>query len=172
MASLERQFSASLIERSKKKFSLTREGQTLYESSKEIVQMYDSLRHRLQEIQNIITGTIKLVTIGGTTKNVGGVPAVEYGGQGGLLDIAPAPDFATSKTVYLSYSQPGQGGSALAIARWLLGSSCVLSGNNWIIKPQNRAPLNLHSHAFQRAMAGPLCDINRRWPMTASTTKS
>ena len=35
--------------------------------------------------------------------------------------------------------------SALAIARWLLGSSCVLSGNNWIIKPQNRAPLNLHS---------------------------
>ena len=63
MASLERQFSAPLIERSKKKFSLTREGQTLYESSKEIVQMYDSLRHRLQEIQNIITGTIKLVTI-------------------------------------------------------------------------------------------------------------
>jgi len=63
MASLERQFSAPLIERSKKKFTLTREGQTLYESSKEIVQMYDSMRHRLQEIQNIVTGTIKLVTI-------------------------------------------------------------------------------------------------------------
>lgn len=63
MASLERQFSAALIERSKKKFTLTREGQTLYESSKEIVQMYDSMRHRLQEIQNIVTGTIRLVTI-------------------------------------------------------------------------------------------------------------
>ena len=35
----------------------------------------------------------------------------------------------------------------LAMARWLLGSSCVLSSTNWIIKPRNRAPLNLHSDA-------------------------
>ena len=63
MTALERQFNATLIERSKRKFSLTREGDTLYENSKIIVQTYDSLRHRIQEIQNIISGTIKVVTI-------------------------------------------------------------------------------------------------------------
>lgn len=36
---------------------------------------------------------------------------------------------------------------ALAIARWLLGRSAVLTGNNWIIKPRNREPLRLHSDA-------------------------
>jgi len=63
MTALERQFNATLIERSKRKFSLTREGETLYENSKIIVQTYDSLRHRIQEIQNIVSGTIKVVTI-------------------------------------------------------------------------------------------------------------
>jgi glucose/arabinose dehydrogenase len=48
---------------------------------------------------------------------VAGVPDVAAGGQGGLLDIAPAPDYATSHAVYLSYSEPRPGGSGLALAR-------------------------------------------------------
>ena len=60
---LERQFNAALIQRPKRKFSLTREGETLYETSKIIIQTYDSLRHRIQEIQNIVSGTVKVVTI-------------------------------------------------------------------------------------------------------------
>ena len=40
--SLENQFRATLIERSKKKFRLTREGQILYGHSKQIIQTYDS----------------------------------------------------------------------------------------------------------------------------------
>ena len=63
MTVLERQFNAALIQRSKRKFSLTREGETLYETSKIIIQTYDSLRHRIQEIQNIVSGTVKVVTI-------------------------------------------------------------------------------------------------------------
>ena len=63
MTVLERQFNAALIQRSKRKFSLTREGETLYENSKIIIQTYDSLRHRIQEIQNIVSGTVKVVTI-------------------------------------------------------------------------------------------------------------
>ncbi len=63
MTALERQFNAALIQRSKRKFSLTREGETLYENSKIIIQTYDSLRHRIQEIQNIVSGTVKVVTI-------------------------------------------------------------------------------------------------------------
>lgn len=63
ISSLERQFKSLLIERSKKKFRLTREGQVLYDYSKQIIQTYDTLHNRLQEIKNIISGTIRLATI-------------------------------------------------------------------------------------------------------------
>ena len=48
-----------------------------------------------------------------------GVPAVFAQGQGGLLDVVLAPDFATSKRIYFSYAEPGEGdtaGTAAAIA--------------------------------------------------------
>ncbi|MGD0815799.1 MAG: LysR family transcriptional regulator [Verrucomicrobiota bacterium] len=63
ISSLERQFKSLLIERSKKKFRLTREGQVLYEYCKQINQTYDSLQNRLQEIKDIISGTIRVATI-------------------------------------------------------------------------------------------------------------
>lgn len=63
ISSLERQFRSLLIERSKKKFRLTREGLVLYEYSKQIIGTYDSLHHRLQEIKDIISGTIRVATI-------------------------------------------------------------------------------------------------------------
>src|SRR6478752_1951848 len=63
ISSLERQFKSLLIERSKKKFRLTREGQVLYEYSKQIIQTYDSLHSKLQEIKDIISGTIRISTI-------------------------------------------------------------------------------------------------------------
>jgi DNA-binding transcriptional LysR family regulator len=63
ISSLERQFKSLLIERSKKKFRLTREGQVLYEYSKQINQTYDSMHNRLQEIKDIISGTIRVATI-------------------------------------------------------------------------------------------------------------
>ena len=63
ISSLETKFDAALIERSKKNFTLTKEGETFYKYSKQIVQSYDELRHKIQEIQNVVTGTIKVVTI-------------------------------------------------------------------------------------------------------------
>jgi len=63
IGSLERQFKSLLIERSKKKFRLTREGQVLYDYSKQIIQTYDSLHSKLQEIKDIISGTIRVATI-------------------------------------------------------------------------------------------------------------
>lgn len=63
ISSLERQFNSLLIERSKKKFRLTREGEVLYEYSKQIIQTYDSLFSKLQEIKDIISGTIRVATI-------------------------------------------------------------------------------------------------------------
>jgi len=61
--SLERVFKSLLIERSKKKFRLTREGQVLYEYSKQIIQTYQALESKLQEIKDIISGTIRVATI-------------------------------------------------------------------------------------------------------------
>lgn len=63
ISSLERQFKSLLIERSKKKFRLTREGQVLYDFSKQIIQTYDGLHSKLQEIKDIISGTIRVATI-------------------------------------------------------------------------------------------------------------
>src|SRR2546428_6422617 len=63
ITSLERVFKSLLIERSKKKFRLTREGQVLYEYSKQIIQMYESLHSKLQELKDVISGTIRLATI-------------------------------------------------------------------------------------------------------------
>jgi DNA-binding transcriptional LysR family regulator len=63
ISSLERQFKSLLIERSKKKFRLTREGQVLYEASKQIVQTYENLHSRLQELKDIISGTVRVATI-------------------------------------------------------------------------------------------------------------
>jgi DNA-binding transcriptional LysR family regulator len=63
ISSLERQFKSLLIERSKKKFRLTREGQVLYDYSKQIIQTYESLFCKLQEIKDIISGTVRVSTI-------------------------------------------------------------------------------------------------------------
>src|SRR5258707_3627763 len=63
ISTLERQFKSLLIERSKKKFRLSREGQVLYNFSKQIMQAYDSLQSKLQEIKDIISGTIRVATI-------------------------------------------------------------------------------------------------------------
>jgi aldose sugar dehydrogenase len=47
-----------------------------------------------------------------------GVPAVAATGQGGLLDVAVDPGFAENALVYVSYAEPGEGGTAgTAVAR-------------------------------------------------------
>ena len=45
-------------------------------------------------------------------QRIDGVPAVASAGQGGLLDVAIDPDFATDPWVYLSYSEAGSGAEA------------------------------------------------------------
>jgi DNA-binding transcriptional LysR family regulator len=63
ISSLERHFKSMLIERSKKKFRLTREGQLLYDYSKRILNLYEELHSSLQEIKEIVSGTIRVSTI-------------------------------------------------------------------------------------------------------------
>ncbi len=63
ISSLERQFKSLLIERSKKNFRLTAEGEVLYDYSKQVLQTYDALHSKLQEIKEIISGNIRVATI-------------------------------------------------------------------------------------------------------------
>jgi len=61
--SLERHFGAPLIERSRKRFRLTREGEVLYEFSKQIAQQYDVLCGKIAEAKNLVSGSIRVSTI-------------------------------------------------------------------------------------------------------------
>jgi DNA-binding transcriptional LysR family regulator len=63
VSALERTFKSLLIERSKKKFRLTREGQILYDYAKQLINLYESLYNKLQEVREIVSGTIRVATI-------------------------------------------------------------------------------------------------------------
>lgn len=61
-------------------------------------------------------GRIRIFADGKLSEPVSGVPEVAARGQGGLLDIAVAPDFATSGTIWFTFSEPGDGGAGTALA--------------------------------------------------------
>ena len=65
-------------------------------------------------------GTMLLVTQDGATRRPVATVTVDSAGQGGLMDVVLAPDFATSKRVYFSYSAAGQGGKGVVLARAVL----------------------------------------------------
>ncbi|MAP17664.1 MAG: glucose dehydrogenase, partial [Aurantimonas sp.] len=56
-------------------------------------------------------GAMHIVGTDGTVgEALAGVPDVDARGQGGLLDIALAPDFADSRMIFFSFSEPRDGG--------------------------------------------------------------
>jgi len=68
-------------------------------------------------------GTLRRIAADGTVSPpLSGVPAVSARGQGGLLDVALAPDFAQSRRIYLSFAEPdGNGLSGTSAAYATLG---------------------------------------------------
>jgi len=72
-------------------------------------------------------GTMRVLSKGELSAPVEGAPEVAAVGQGGLLDVAAAPDFAESGMVYFSFSEPGEGGAGTAIGRGKL----VQDGETW-----------------------------------------
>jgi glucose/arabinose dehydrogenase len=62
-------------------------------------------------------GGLQLVTQQGAKTPVANVPAVLWRGQGGMLGVYLSPFYAKDNYVYLTYSEPGVGGSSLALAR-------------------------------------------------------
>jgi glucose/arabinose dehydrogenase len=62
-------------------------------------------------------GALWLVTQQGAKTPVANVPASLWKGQGGMLGVFLSPHYARDHNVYLTYSEPGDGGSSLALAR-------------------------------------------------------
>lgn len=63
-------------------------------------------------------GTLRIVTqSGAVSAAINGLPAVNSNGQGGLLDVAVDPNFASNRMVYWSFAQNGSGGTATAVAK-------------------------------------------------------
>jgi aldose sugar dehydrogenase len=62
-------------------------------------------------------GPVWLVTPQGAKTPVANAPAVLFQGQGGMLGVFVSPKYAADHNVYLTYSEPGDGGSSLALAR-------------------------------------------------------
>ncbi|MFV0292668.1 MAG: PQQ-dependent sugar dehydrogenase [Paracoccus sp. (in: a-proteobacteria)] len=59
----------------------------------------------------------------GTLSDVTGIPEVDAREQGGLLDVAVATDFESSRTIFLSYAEPRETGNGTTVA------SMTLSGD-------------------------------------------
>lgn len=78
------------------------------------------------------SGALRLVTDGKVGAPIAGTPAVFHQGQGGLLDIALAPDFAESGRIYLSFAEPGAGGAGTAV----MAAKLVLEGDSGRLEEQ------------------------------------
>src|SRR6185503_12440645 len=56
-------------------------------------------------------GQLLVLAADGSRVEVTGLPPVDARGQGGLLDVALDPDFATNNTIYWSFSERQDGGA-------------------------------------------------------------
>ncbi|HYE95985.1 MAG TPA: PQQ-dependent sugar dehydrogenase [Rubricoccaceae bacterium] len=68
-------------------------------------------------------GRLRLISAAGAVgAPITGLPEVDAGGQGGLLDVALSPDFQEDRTIFWSYAEPREGGNATSVARGVLSA--------------------------------------------------
>ena len=68
-------------------------------------------------------GRLRIVSASGAIgEPITGVPAVDARGQGGLLDVALSPNFASDRTIFWSYAEPREGGNGTSVARGVLST--------------------------------------------------
>ena len=71
-------------------------------------------------------GRMRIVARDGSlSAPLAGVPQVAAQGQGGLLDVVTDREFAANRTIYFCYSEPGEGGAGMAVARARLGEKSI-----------------------------------------------
>lgn len=99
-----------------------------------VVELADGLAHPwglafLPDRRILVTereGGLRLFDASGAGSNpVSGIPEIYASGQGGLLDVALHPDFASNSLIYLSYSGRGAGGVGTEVARARLAGDAL-----------------------------------------------
>jgi aldose sugar dehydrogenase len=71
---------------------------------------------------------------------VGGVPAVVAAGQGGLLDVALHPQFASNRMLYLTYSKQVTGGSTTALHMARFENDALVGGRDIFVAESKGRP--------------------------------
>lgn len=84
-------------------------------------------------------GRLRRITLPGGTVSaaITGVPEVDAVGQGGLLGIVLAPDFTSTRQVFLSFARRTDGGNATAVFRARLSDDLTRLENGTVIFTQN-----------------------------------
>lgn len=98
------------------------------------------------------SGQLRVISDGVAGEPIEGMPDVYNEGQGGLLDLALAPDFATSGQIYLTFSelakdaglQRGQGTAVLSAKLVLEGDSGRLEDSQVIFRMNRFTTTNRH----------------------------
>lgn len=68
-------------------------------------------------------GRLRIVSATGEIgEPIAGVPPVDARGQGGLLDVALSPNFASDRTIYWSFTEPREGGNGTSVGRGMLSA--------------------------------------------------
>ena len=84
------------------------------------------------------TGRLRVIEPGGELEQaIEGLPEVAAGGQGGLLDLLLDADFASNRTLYFCFSEPGLGNTnSTALARATLSADMMRLGDVRVIFSQ------------------------------------
>jgi glucose/arabinose dehydrogenase len=98
------------------------------------------------------SGQLRVISDGVVGEPIADVPDVYDQGQGGLLDLALAPDFATSGQIYLTFAEPaqdaglqrGQGTAVLSARLVLEGDSGRLEDGKVIFRMNRFTTTNRH----------------------------
>lgn len=91
-------------------------------------------------------GTMRIVTTTGTVGSaITGIPAVNSGGQGGLLGLCIDPQFLSNRMVYWVFSENVTGGTLTAVAKGRLSDSETTIENAAVIYRANPAA-NSNAH--------------------------
>lgn len=93
-------------------------------------------------------GALRIVRDGALSNPIAGLPDVAVAGQGGLLDVALAPDFEETGQIYMTFSDPGEGGQGTALARAVLegwqDEAPELTGLEKLFSMENKTGTNRH----------------------------
>ncbi|SHF09958.1 Glucose/arabinose dehydrogenase, beta-propeller fold [Loktanella atrilutea] len=99
------------------------------------------------------SGTLRRISADGALSDpIGGVPQVDAKQQGGLLDVAIAPDFVDSSVLYLTYAKGVEGGTVTAAARAVLDGDKLTDVKDIFVQDP---PADTYAHYGSRVVPTP-----------------